>query len=135
MLNKNIDEICSEIKNIQNEKRTEYCLRLQKAFEYKGSNDHEDIPSILKDYEDLIMNRYYKDSVVLTLEELKSIKNNEFRRGKTQQCWDVKNKSRKTTIDEIISFVEEKDKKAGKYSIYSKLLQELKEKFKCENNE
>ena len=38
----------------------------------------------------------------------------------------------KDTAKEIISFVEEKDKKAGKYSIYSKLLQELKERYGVE---
>lgn len=30
---------------------------------------------------------------------------------------------------EIIEYVEQKDNKAGKYSIYSKLLEELREKF------
>ena len=37
--------------------------------------------------------------------------------------------TRKLTVKEIIDFVEEKDKKAGKFSIYKKLLEELKEKF------
>ena len=65
---KQIDEIVKDIVSIQKQKRKEYCLRIQKAFEYKGTNDHEDIPSILKDYEDLIMNRYFIDSVVLSRE-------------------------------------------------------------------
>ena len=38
-------------------------------------------------------------------------------------------KQRQEELHNIISFIEEKDKKAGKYSIYSKLLEELKEKF------
>lgn len=36
---------------------------------------------------------------------------------------------RKETAKEIISFIESKDKIGGKYSIYTKLLQELKEKY------
>ena len=42
---------------IQDQDRTEYCLRIQKAIEYKGNDDHEDIPSILKDYENLILSK------------------------------------------------------------------------------
>ena len=38
-------------------------------------------------------------------------------------------KMRKETAKEIISFIESKDKIGGKYSIYAKLLQELKEKY------
>ena len=38
----------------------------------------------------------------------------------------------KDTAKEIIAFVEEKDKKAGKYSIYRTLLQELKERYEVE---
>ena len=76
MQKNSVEEMCNEIINIQKQKRTEYCIRLQKAFEYKGNNDHEDIPSILKDYEDLIMNRYYKDSVVLSREEYYVIDHN-----------------------------------------------------------
>ena len=38
----------------------------------------------------------------------------------------------KDTAKEIIDFVEEKDKKAGKYSIYRTLLQELKERYEVE---
>ena len=68
-----VEKICNDIVRIQKEKRTEYCLRIQKAFEYKGNSDHEDIPSILKDYEDLIMNRYYKDSIVLSREEYENM--------------------------------------------------------------
>ena len=37
--------------------------------------------------------------------------------------------ARKETAEKIIDFIEEKDKKAGKFSIYKKLLEELKEKF------
>lgn len=41
----------------------------------------------------------------------------------------IKSEVRKETAKEIISFIESKDKKCGKYSIYTKLLQELKEKY------
>lgn len=41
----------------------------------------------------------------------------------------------KETAEEIISFIESKDKKGGKYSIYTKLLQELKEKYNLEVEE
>ncbi len=130
---KQIEEMCNEIINIQKQARTEYCIRLQKAFEYKGNSDYEDIPSILKDYEDLIMNRYYKDSVVLSREEYELLTNDldkhdygEFESGYSQGS--------KETAEKIIAFIEEKDRIAGKYSIYSKLLAELKEQYEVKKN-
>jgi chromosome segregation ATPase len=44
----------------------------------------------------------------------------------------IKKQAVEDTAKEIISFVEEKDKKAGKYSIYRTLLQELKERYEVE---
>jgi hypothetical protein len=51
-----------------------------------------------------------------------------------KQVDELKEKSKKVNglVKEVIAFIEEKDKKAGKYSIYSKLLQEVKEHFGVE---
>ena len=54
-----------------------------------------------------------------------------FQEGYIQGCID----SMQETAEEIISFIESKDKKCGKYSIYTKLLQELKEKYGVEVKE
>lgn len=51
------ESVDNNVVGIQGQVRTEYCLRIQRAVEYKGNGDHEDIPSILKDYENLILSR------------------------------------------------------------------------------
>ena len=45
-----------EIKDKQWQRRENYCLRIQKALQYKGTNDNEDVPSILVDFEKEIKN-------------------------------------------------------------------------------
>lgn len=54
---RNRQKAADYVVGIQDQDRTEYCLRIQRAVEYKGNCDHEDIPSILKDYENLILSR------------------------------------------------------------------------------
>jgi hypothetical protein len=48
---KQIEEMAKEKISKQWQRRDEYCLRIQKATQYKGDCDHEDVPSILVDYE------------------------------------------------------------------------------------
>lgn len=65
-----------QIKEIDkySERRINYCVRIQEAFNYKGNYDHEDIPSILVDFEREIKNDILpKDSVVLSKEEQEKI--------------------------------------------------------------
>ena len=42
--------------------------------------------------------------VILTRRELEDIKKNEYRRGKTQQCWDIKKKSAKKVLDRVYDY-------------------------------
>lgn len=65
-----------------------------------------------------------KDSVVLSMEEWECLHNDY-----AKALYNARQQARKETAKEIISFIESKDKKCGKYSIYTKLLQELKEKY------
>ena len=59
----------------QRERRINYCVRIQEAFNYKGNYDHEDIPSILVDFEKEIKYEILpKDSVVLSREEYEKLK-------------------------------------------------------------
>lgn len=67
-----------QIKEIdkQSERRINYCVRIQEAFNYKGNYDHEDIPSILVDFEREIKNDILpEDSVVLSREEKQEYEN------------------------------------------------------------
>ena len=62
------------------------------------------------------------NEVVLTLEELNTIKKNEYLRGKTQQCWDIQKKARKETakrdFNTIIKALEErKDRVKAFYGV------------------
>lgn len=71
-----------QIKEIdkQSERRINYCVRIQEAFNYKGNYDHEDIPSILVDFEREIKNDILsKDSVVLSRGEYEKLKHYEWR--------------------------------------------------------
>lgn len=57
-------------KDKQWQRRDKYCLRIQKALQYKGTGDNEDVPSILVDFENEIRKEMLpKDSVVLSKEE------------------------------------------------------------------
>ena len=84
-----------------------------------------------------------KKTITITMEEYKLLleKQKQVDELKTKQViechgmlkgCDMVNQAVKDTAKEIIVFVEEKDKKAGKYSIYRTLLQELKEKYEVE---
>ena len=74
---KQIEEMSKETINKQWQKRDEYCLRIQKAMQYEGNCDHEDVPSILVDYEEEIKKELIpKDSVVLSREEYNLIDHN-----------------------------------------------------------
>lgn len=67
----------------QRERRINYCVRIQEAFDYKGNYDHEDIPSILVDFEKEIKNEILpEDSVVLTKEEYEDLRLLEEKYGK-----------------------------------------------------
>ena len=72
---KQIEEMAKETRNKQWQKRDEYCLRIQKATQYKGDCDHEDVPSILVDYEKEIKKELIpENAVVLTREEYHELK-------------------------------------------------------------
>ena len=91
---------------------------------------------------DMCMNREKVETLQKQVDELKKEleKAYEIERANIQaeiaeagtSCQWCKNVNVKDTAKEIIAFVEEKDKKAGKYSIYRTLLQELKEKYEVE---
>ena len=51
------------------ERRLEYAKRIRKAFGYGGTADHEDIQSILKEFQDEVI-REFSDNVIHELEEL-----------------------------------------------------------------
>lgn len=81
-----------------------------------------------------------KDSVVLKIKEIEDTCNKchwvtDYKLLKYHEeaviklCEQEVKQARKETAKEIISFIESKDKIGGKYSIYTKLLQELKEKY------
>lgn len=73
-----IEEIA---KDKQWQRRDNYCLRIQKALQYKGTNDNEDVPSILVDFENEIRKEISEDSVVLSREEYEkyqSFKNGDY---------------------------------------------------------
>ena len=67
---KQIEEMAKEKTNKQWQIRDKYCLRIQKATQYKGDCDHEDKPSILVDYEKEIKKELIpENAVVMTREE------------------------------------------------------------------
>ena len=67
-------EMIEEIaKDKQWQRRDNYCLRIQKALQYKGTADNEDVPSILVDFENEIRKEISKDSVVLSREEYEKL--------------------------------------------------------------
>ena len=71
---KQIEEMAKETRNKQWQKRDEYCLRIQKAMQYKGNCDHEDVPSILVDYEEEIKKELIpENNVVLSREEYEDL--------------------------------------------------------------
>lgn len=95
-----------QIKEIdkQSERRINYCVRIQEAFNYKGNYDHEDIPSILVDFEMEIKNDILpKDSVVLSKEEWKQIKNSLY--YSKEELERKLQKSSKDTAKEICDFI------------------------------
>ena len=62
-------------KNRQWQRRDSYCLRIQKAFQYRGTSDNEDLPSILVDFENEIRKEIpLEDSIVLSREEYEKLK-------------------------------------------------------------
>ena len=64
-----------QINNTKNERRDNYCIRIQKALQYKGTDDHEDLPSILVAFEKELTNELLpKNAVVLTREEYEGLK-------------------------------------------------------------
>ena len=70
-----IEETAKEKNSKQWQRRDEYCLRIQKATQYKGDCDHEDVPSILVDYEKEIKKELIpENAVVLTREEYEKVK-------------------------------------------------------------
>ena len=70
-----IEEMVEEKTNKQWQIRDKYCLRIQKATQYKGDCDHEDVPSILVDYEKEIKKELIPEgAVVLTREEYEKLK-------------------------------------------------------------
>lgn len=70
-----IEETAKEKNSKQWQRRDEYCLRIQKATQYKGDCDHEDVPSILVDYEKEIKKELIpENAVVLTREEYHELK-------------------------------------------------------------
>ena len=59
-----------QINNAKNERRDNYCIRIQKALNYKGNCDHEDVWSILVAFEKEITNELVpENAAVLTNEE------------------------------------------------------------------
>lgn len=67
---KQIEEMAEEKNSKQWQIRDKYCLRIQKATQYKGDCDYEDVPSILVDYEKEIKKELIPEgAVVLTREE------------------------------------------------------------------
>lgn len=60
-----IEEMEKETSNKQWQRRDEYCLRIQKAMQYKGNCDHEDVPSILVDYEKEIKKELIPENAVV----------------------------------------------------------------------
>ena len=72
---KQIEEMAKETSNKQWQRIDEYCLRIQKAMQYKGNCDHEDVPSILVDYKEEIKKELIpENAVVLTREEYEKVK-------------------------------------------------------------
>ena len=72
---KQIEEMAKEKNSKQWQIRDEYCLRIQKATQYKGDCDHEDVPSILVDYEKEIKKELIpENAVVLTREEYEKLR-------------------------------------------------------------
>ena len=72
---KQIEEIAEEKNSKQWQIRDKYCLRIQKATQYKGNCDHEDVLSILVDYEKEIKRELFpEDAIVLTREEYEELK-------------------------------------------------------------
>ena len=72
---KQIEEMAKEKNSKQWQIRDKYCLRIQKAMQYKGNDDHEDVPSILVDYEKEIKKELIpENAVVLTREEYEKVK-------------------------------------------------------------
>ena len=59
--------------NAEIERRQEYTRRIVKAVNYKGNADHEDVPSILREFQEEII-KELTDKVVEQLEE----KNNHY---------------------------------------------------------
>ena len=62
---KQIEEMAKEKNSKQWQIRDKYCLRIQKATQYKGDCDHEDIPSILVDYEKEIKKELIPEGAVV----------------------------------------------------------------------
>lgn len=63
-----------QINNTKNQRRDNYCIRIQNALNYKGNCDHEDLPSILVAFEKEIKNELLpENAVVLTKEEYKMV--------------------------------------------------------------
>lgn len=48
-----------------------------------------------------------ENSVVLSKEELEAIKKDEYRRGKTQQCYDVRKQAENGTAEKILKWLKE----------------------------
>ena len=72
---KQLEEMEEEKTSKQWQRRDKYCLRIQKATQYKSNCDHEDVPSILVDYEKEIMKELIpENAVVLTGEEYGELK-------------------------------------------------------------
>lgn len=72
---KQLEEMEEEKTSKQWQRRDKYCLRIQKATQYKSNCDHEDVPSILVDYEKEIMKELIpENAVVLTREEYGELK-------------------------------------------------------------
>ena len=81
-----IDEMIAEkqTNNTKNQRRANYCISIQKAIQYKGSDDHEDVPSILVAFEKEIKNELLpKNAIILTREELHEIEENAYQVGIT----------------------------------------------------
>lgn len=72
---KQLEEIVEGKNSKQWQIRDKYCLRIQKATQYKGDCDHEDVPSILVDYEKEIKKELIpENAVVLSREEYGELK-------------------------------------------------------------
>ena len=83
MKEKQLEEMAKEKNSKQWQRRDEYCLRIQKATQYKGDCDHEDVPSILVDYEKEIKKELIpENAVVIDKEEYEELKlGNDFNYG------------------------------------------------------